>query len=165
MKQLTIIIAFIVLWGCQETTETSNPFEDFNTNKEMADRAYNLFEAGDLENMAAMWSEDMFWSPANTNDSLSKDQWKQAMKGWHAEFENFKFSDRQYYPGVDEEFVPNGSVRVYGTWSSTHKATGKNTETKYYAVIEYDDDNLGKGTMEWFDLGGVYDQVQEEEEE
>ena len=95
---------------------------------------------------------------------LSKDQWKQAMKGWHAEFENFKFSDRQYYPGVDEEFIPNGSVRVYGTWSSTHKATGKNTETKYYAVIEYDEDNLGKGTMEWFDLGGVYDQVQEEEE-
>jgi len=48
MKQLTIIIAFIVLWGCQEATETSNPFVDFNTNKEMADRAYNLFEAGDL---------------------------------------------------------------------------------------------------------------------
>jgi ketosteroid isomerase-like protein len=71
---------------------------DFNTNKEMADRAYNLFEAGELENMAAMWSEDMFWSPANTNDSLSKDQWKQAMKGWHAEFDNFKFSDRQSPP-------------------------------------------------------------------
>ena len=35
----------------------------------------------------------------------------------------------------------------------------------FYIYFVYYEDNLGKGTMEWFDLGGVYDQVQEEEEE
>ena len=77
---------------------------------------------------------------------------------------NGKFIYNSFVVLVDEEFIPNGSVRVYGTWSSTHKATGKDTETKYYAVIEYDENNLGKGTMEWFDLGGVFDQVEDEEE-
>ena len=32
--------------------------------------------------------------------------------------------------GVDENFVPDGSVRTYGTWEGTHKS-GAKTVNKY----------------------------------
>ena len=67
----------------------------------------------------------LIWSPANTTDSLSKDALREGMMGWMTEFEVFSFNERQYYPGVDDNFVPDGSVRTYGTWEGTHKSGQK----------------------------------------
>ena len=157
------IMTLAIMFGCKDTINPVDKLAGFKKNAESADKAYNYFEKGNLEDMSAMWTDDMFWSPANTNDSLSKKEWVMAMKTWHNDFENFKFGDRQYYPGVDTNFDANGSVRVYGTWNSTHKESGSPTETKYYAVIEYDESGKATGTMEWFDLGGVFDQIIEVE--
>ena len=106
-----------------------------------------------------MYSEDLIWSPANTNDSLSKAAFKEGMTGWMTEFEVFSFDERQYYPGVDDNYVPNGSVRVYGTWNGTHNS-GAQTVTKYYCVLEFNDDGKIVTDLEWFDLGGVFDQIE-----
>lgn len=165
MKYLTLLLMTLTLMlSCKDTIYPVDAYASFKKNAESADKAYDLFEQGNLEEMSAMWTDEMFWSPANTNDSLSKNDWVMAMKDWHSDFENFKFGDRQYYPGVDTNFDPNGSVRVYGTWNSTHKESGSPTETKYYAVIEYDESGKATGTMEWFDLGGVFDQIIEVEQ-
>ena len=84
------------------------------------------------------------------------------MRGWHAEFENFKFRDRQYYPGVSEgDYMPDGGVRVYGVWDFTHKATGKVLSQKYYAVLQCNDEGKIVADLEWFDQGGIFDQVEE----
>ena len=45
-----------------------------------------------------------------------------------------------------------------------HKETGKSTQTKYYAVLEYNEDGEIAGNMEWFDLGGIFDQLEESTE-
>ncbi len=129
----------------------------FNKNKEIADKTFDLFIAKDLEGMLNMYSDDLIWSPANTIDSLSKADFEQGMKGWMTEFEVFSFNDRQYYPGVGDNFVPNGSVRIYGTWVGTHNS-GAQTVSKYYAVLEFNDEGKITADLEWFDVGGVSDQ-------
>ena len=160
MKNYLFLAVVVALASCQTTTDTNDQLDGFKTNQASADAAFNLFENGSLDEMSEMYADEMFWSPPNTTDSLSKADWHSSMKEWHINFENFSFDERLYYPSVDESFVPNGGVRVYGTWSSTHKATGAATKTKYYAVMEYNDEGKVSGTMEWCDLGGVFDQIE-----
>ena len=160
MKNLLFLIVIAAIVSCQAPVDNNSQLDGFKTNQASADAAFNLFENGSLEEMGEMYADDMFWSPPNTTDSLSKDEWQNGMKEWHANFENFSFDERLYYPSVDDDFVPNGGVRVYGTWTSTHKATGAAKKTKYYAVIEYNDEGKVSGTMEWFYLGGVFDQIE-----
>ena len=69
---------------------------------------------------------------------------------------------RQYYPGVsDGDYIPDGGVRVYGTWHYNHKATGKVLETKYYGVFQFNEEGKIAYDLEWFDLGGIFAQLEE----
>ena len=111
----------------------------FEKNKAIADKTFDLFIAKDLDGMMDMYADDVIWSPANTTDSLSKDALREGMTGWMTEFEVFSFNERQYYPGVDDNFVPDGSVRTYGTWEGTHKS-GAKTVNKYYSVTQFNEE-------------------------
>ena len=75
-------------------------------------------------------------------------------------YKAFRFENRQYYPGVGEDFIPDGSVRTYGTFYGTHKS-GKQTTTKYYSVTQFNEEGKITADLEYFDLGGVFDQLEE----
>ena len=101
----------------------------------MADKGFDSFESGDLEGLFALVSDDLIWNPPHV-DSLSKDDYVLGMKGWHSEFENFKFTERQYFPGVDDSlYLPNGSVRAYGVWKYNHKAMGQNFQLNITQLV------------------------------
>ena len=168
MKNFIIIVCvWFAAMSCApppppDTSAFDEGVAKFNANVEIADATFNLFENGDLDGMIANYADDLIWSPPNTSDSLSKEVWAEGMRGWHAEFENFKFRDRQYYPGVSEgDYIPDGGVRVYGVWDFTHKATGKVLSQKYYAVLQFNDEGKIIADLEWFDQGGIFDQVEE----
>ena len=168
MKNLIYIITFIALFlSCDQPAPANLDYDKgiamFEKNKATANESFNLFIAKDLDGMMDMHSEGLIWSPASTTDSLSKDEFRAGMKEWMAEFD-FKFVDRQFYPGVDEDFVPNGSVRTYGTWLGTHKS-GKETVTKYYSVLEFNEEGKITADLEYFDVGGVFDQLEETQTE
>ena len=168
MKNLIYIITFIALFlSCDQPAPANLDYDKgiamFEKNKATANESFNLFIAKDLDGMMDMHSEGLIWSPASTTDSLSKDEFRAGMKEWMAEFD-FKFVDRQFYPGVDEDFVPNGSVRTYGTWLGTHKS-GKETVTKYYSVLEFNEEGKITADLEYFDVGGVFDQLDETQTE
>ena len=98
---------------------------------------------------------------ASVIDSLSKDDYVSGMKGWHSEFENFQFTERQYFPGVDDSlYLPNGSVRAYGVWKYNHKASGTEFSTKYYSVSEFDESGLQTTIYEFFDRGDIFLKLQ-----
>ena len=168
MKNLIYIITFIALFlSCDQPAPANLDYDKgiamFEKNKATANESFNLFIAKDLDGMMDLHSEGLIWSPASTTDSLSKDEFRAGMKEWMAEFD-FKFVDRQFYPGVDEDFVPNGSVRTYGTWLGTHKS-GKETVTKYYSVLEFNEEGKITADLEYFDVGGVFDQLDETQTE
>ena len=156
-----ILIAFIS--SCTAPQQDNTAFDlglsKFEKNKAIADKTFDLFIDKDLDGMMNMYSDDVVWSPANTLDSLSKAELRGGMTGWMENFESFTFNDRQYYPGVDDNFVPDGSVRTYGTWVGKH-VSGAQTISKYYSVTQFNDEGKIITALEWFDLGGVFDQVE-----
>lgn len=165
MKHIVnFLILLPLLSSCSKQMNDTSAYDagmaKFEKNKAIADKTYNLFIARDLDGMMDMHSEDLIWSPANTNDTLSKSAFRDGMAGWMSEFDAFSFENRQYYPGVDENFIPDGSVRTYGTWIGTHKS-GKQTITKYYSVLQFSDDGKVIADLEYFDLGGVFDQLED----
>ena len=103
MKKLLTLTVISLLAACASPDATSSKFnaglEKYNTNVEKVDAEFNYFENGDLQSMFDGASEDLIWSSPQ-GDSLTKSQWMEGMKGWHGAFENFKFTNRQYYPGV-----------------------------------------------------------------
>ena len=159
---INLTLLLFVMVSCNQTSDTS-AFDEglakFENNKALTDKTFDLFIAKDLDGMMDMYADDAIWSPANTLDSLSKEALREGMTGWMTEFEVFSFNDRQYYPGVDDNFVPDGSVRTYGTWAGKH-VSGAETVTKYYSVTQYNDDGKIVTALEWFDVGGVFDQVE-----
>jgi hypothetical protein len=102
MKKLLTLTAITLIAACASPDATSSKFnaglEKYNTNVEKVDAEFNYFENGDLQSMFDGASEDLIWSSPQ-GDSLTKSQWMEGMKGWHGAFENFKFTNRQYYPG------------------------------------------------------------------
>lgn len=168
MKNFIIIVCvFFAAASCAppppapDTSAFDDGVAKFENNKAIADATFNHFENGDLDAMLDNYADDLIWSPPNTSDSLSKELMSEGMRGWHAEFENFKFRDRQYYPGVDDAFIPDGAVRVYGVWDFSHKASGKALSQKYYAVLQFNDEGKISADLEWFDQGGIFAQLEE----
>ena len=164
MKYLVnLTFLLFILVSCNQNATDISAFDNglamFEKNKAIADKTFDLFIAKDLDGMMDMYSDDVIWSPANTTDSLSKDALRNGMTGWMTEFEVFSFNERQYYPGVDDNFVPDGSVRTYGTWEGIHKS-GAKTVNKYYSVTQYNEDGKIVTALEWFDVSGVFDQVE-----
>ena len=162
MKYLVnLTLSLFILVSCNQNVSDNSAFDEglakFEKNKSLADKTFDAFIAKDLDAMMDMYADDAIWSPANTLDSLNKDALREGMTGWMTEFEVFSFNDRQYYPGVDDNFIPDGSVRTYGTWVGTHNS-GATTVSKYYSVTQFNDDGKIVTALEWFDLGGVFDQ-------
>ncbi len=163
MKKLITIITIASLIGCSSPLEDkfNAGMEKYNINAEKADTEYTQFENGDLQAMFDGASEDLIWSSPQ-GDSLTKQDWMNGMKGWHADFENFKFVNRQYYPGVDDvDFLPDGGVRTYGSWMFNHKATGTEFNQPYYSVQQYDDNGNTIFIWEFFDAGSIFLKLQQ----
>jgi ketosteroid isomerase-like protein len=169
MKKILFTFSIFLFFACVSNEDKAkidgaNQFvsgmEKFEKNKELADKGFDSFESGDLEGLFALVSDDLIWNPPHV-DSLSKDDYVSGMKGWHSEFENFKFTERQYFPGVDDSlYLPNGSVRAYGVWKYNHKTSGTEFSTKYYSVSEFDESGLQTTIYEFFDRGDIFLKLQ-----
>ena len=92
---VNLILIIVLLSSCSQQTCDTSAFDagmaKFERNKAIADKTFNLFIAKDLDGMMDMHSEDLIWSPASTNDTLSKVAFREGMAGWMSEFEAFRF--------------------------------------------------------------------------
>jgi hypothetical protein len=116
MKKTLFIFSIFLFIACASDDDKAkidgaNQFvsgiEKFEKNKELADKGFDSFESGDLEGLFALVSDDLIWNPPHV-DSLSKDDYVLGMKGWHSEFENFKFTPEQ-----------GGAIEVWGDGEQT----------------------------------------------
>ena len=184
MKNFKSILAIAILaaisYSCNNSAvqkmmqEPENPgMVQYESNQKLYDNSFDLFCANNLDEFTKTVSEDVLWHPPH-GDSLTKSDWSADMKMWHDHFENFKFTNRQYFPGVDESFEPNGSVRVYGVWSFNHKETGMEfSNQKWYSVANFNDQGQQDEMWEYFDasysflklLEASLIETEEEEEE
>ena len=85
---------------------------------------------------------------------------------YNLDYENVTFTANYWLPGVDTLSLKNdGSVRVYGTWSGVHSATGNEFSLGSYHTMAFDADGKISVGGDWFDLTGFIQQSQKVSEE
>ncbi|NNM23650.1 MAG: nuclear transport factor 2 family protein [Flavobacteriaceae bacterium] len=131
-------------------------------------------EKEDLAAQTALLSDTMSWSPPsyNGNKMQGKTELLAALKGYHDSFENIKFTEgivtkTGMEPGMwSGSHFPKGSanmspdaIRVYGTWTAKHSASGKDIGVKYYAIMWVNSAGKIAGTSTYFDVNGIQAQL------
>jgi ketosteroid isomerase-like protein len=157
MKKLFVIalVSFIV------SSCSNNAYQaEFEKNTEIAKAYFKLHEEENAEAMFEYLHPDMEWHmPVYGMGMAGIEQVKAAILGYQAEFDNMKFEADYWLPGVNTETgVPDGSTRVYGTWTSINTQTGKETVLTAYHSFEFKEGKIYKGG-DWFDLGGMMSAV------
>ena len=73
------------------------------------------------------------------SEPVGYDQYVGMLKGYHAAFDNIKYTADNWLPGTGEDGSLDGSVRTYGTWTGTNVSTGKELNLKGYWYMNFDD--------------------------
>jgi limonene-1,2-epoxide hydrolase len=184
-KQLfgLIALALLTLVACQqaaEVQETEAPdYAAFDKSVEVVRSFIQAHCDEDLEAEGNLLADTLKWSPPeyNGNKQLGKDDFLAALKGYHDDFENIKYTEGitvgdslvngmwsgSHFP---KDLATSGgtNVRVYGTWTATHTASGKDIGVKYFALCFVNADGKIETWSDYFDLHGIYAQLEDEEE-
>jgi hypothetical protein len=190
LTMLAIVMGIMI--SCKQPTEEATTedatTEDVSANMDMPD--YDTFDRKlgvirallqahsdeDLAAQAKLISDTVKWSPPqyNGNKWLGKQDILAALKKYHDDFDNIKFTEGivladsvvggvysgSVFPKSDATNSPN-AIRVYGTWTATHTATKKEVGVKWYAIGWVDDSNQVVMWTEYFDANGISAQLAE----
>jgi ketosteroid isomerase-like protein len=150
-KLLILLIAGVMAVAC-----SNGKHAEFEKNTEAAKAYFKLHESENAEEMFTYLSEDLTWHmPAYGMGIGGTEEVKAAILWYQAAFDNMVFTADYWLPGVDTETgVPDGSTRVYGTWTSVYAETGQELSLTSYHSFEFKDGKIINGG-DWFDLGGM----------
>ncbi len=166
MKNFILFFAGLTLLaGCQEKAapvqqaevmEVDPNLEKFNQNVETAKAYLQAFCEKDSTKLFSYVSDDFLWSPPSVGrDSLPRETWEEAMKGFMAAYNDIEFTEGQYFAGLDENQKPNGDVRVYGLWKSKMADSGAEQRLKWYGVLFFNDEGKVIHSAEWYDTADL----------
>ncbi len=166
MKKLLLLFTLCILTSCNNTAvkkitdSLSNSNPDYAKNLATAQKLFILHEEENLEEQLALVSKDM---ESNTSmygsETASYDQYVAMLKGYHAAFDNIKYTANNWLPGTSPEGKLDGSVRTYGTWTGVNVATGKELNLKGYWYMNFDEEGKIIAQGDFFDFGGMIDAV------
>ena len=154
MKKLITLFSIAILFSNCNT----NP--NYTKNLATAQKLFELHGQEDIEGQLALVSKDI---ESNTSmygsEPVGYDQYVGMLKGYHAAFDNIKYTADNWLPGTGEDGALDGSVRTYGTWTGTNVSTGKELNLKGYWYMNFDDEGKIVAQGDFFDFGGMVDAV------
>ena len=155
-KLLLCVLTFTLLTGCQDNNQNSVDLKMsvFKKNTETTKAWLDAFMQNDSTAFFSdkYMSDDFIWSPPAVGmDALPKADWEKAFRGFMTNFNNKKLTNPQYFAALDENNLPDGNVRAYGTWTSNFASNGKKSMLKWYAVLQFNKEGKLSHYMEWYD--------------
>ena len=186
MKKLLLINSILFLFSCtpevKEELNAVNNEAAFQKNVENFMAFTKAFGAEDIDGVMDLFADSALWSPPEYNNYewLNKDELKGALTNYMNSFDDLKFTPGINLPGgnVVDGFLggsryrsdgaentsslssanPN-NIRVYGTWSSTHTESGKATYSKWYAIVNFNENGKIVRFNDWFNVDGLQVQI------
>ena len=153
MRKLLIVASIFLFYGCN-----TNP--NYEKNLATAKKLFELHGEEDLEGQLALISDKIQSnSSMYGSETASYDQYVSMLKGYHAAFDDIKYTADIWLPGTDTLGNLDGSVRTYGSWSGVNVATGKVLDLHGYWYMNFDDDGKVIGQGDYFDFGGMINSV------
>ena len=133
----------------------------YDQNAKSIHALFDALENEDLETAAAFFAENAkFNHQAYAGTDLDKKGILENYSMFMQIFNNIKASDRDFYPTVDENFMPDGGVRIYATWSAD---LGENSMEgiKAYEVFKFNENNQIIEVDEYMDVSGLLNKIGE----
>lgn len=166
MKKLHLILVFTsLLISCNQKTQEEVQMEAamalYEQNAKVVHALFDSLENEDLETASSFFTEEAkFNPPAYEGEDLDKKGIIDNYNGFMQILDNIKASDRDFYPTVDENFIPDGGVRIYATWSAD---LGDNPMQgiKAYEVFKFNENNKIIEVDEYMDVSGLLSKIVE----
>jgi hypothetical protein len=166
MKKLTLLLVFTsLLISCNQKTQEEVQMEAamalYEQNAKVVHALFDSLENEDLETASSFFTEEAkFNPPAYEGQDLDKKGIIENYNGFMQILDNIKASDRDFYPTVDENFIPDGGVRIYATWSAD---LGDNPMQgiKAYEVFKFNENNKIIEVDEYMDVSGLLSKIVE----
>ena len=166
MKKLTLLLVFTsLLISCNQKTQEEVQMEAamalYEQNAKVVHALFDSLENEDLEKASSFFTEEAkFNPPAYEGEDLDKKGIIDNYNGFMQILDNIKASDRDFYPTVDENFIPDGGVRIYANWSAD---LGDNSlqGIKAYEVFKFNDNNKIIEVDEYMDVSGLLNRIAE----
>ena len=166
MKKLTLLLVFTsLLISCNQKTQEEVQMEAamalYEQNAKVVHALFDSLENEDLEKASSFFTEEAkFNPPAYEGEDLDKKGIIDNYNGFMQILDNIKASDRDFYPTVDENFIPDGGVRIYTTWSAD---LGDNSMQgiKAYEVFKFNENNKIIEVDEYMDVSGLLSKIVE----
>ena len=166
MKKLTLLLVFTsLLISCNQKTQEEVQMEAaialFEQNAKVVHALFDSLENEDLETASSFFTEEAkFNPPTYGGEDLDKKGIIDNYNGFMQILDNIKASDRDFYPTVDENFIPDGGVRIYATWSAD---LGDNPMQgiKAYEVFKFNENNKIIEVDEYMDVSGLLSKIVE----
>ena len=151
MKKYIMILIALFMISCDNDN-------GYSENVKAVKKVVSAFELGDVEIWKEAVSEDLVHSPPVYGTAENSGNYDSALaqaEFYINNFENIKFNNPVYLPGVDTVSLKNnGSVRVYGTWTGTSKSTGREFSNRAYHWFEVEDGKI-TNAGDFFDATGM----------
>lgn len=166
MKKLLFLTVFTsLLISCDQKTEEQAQMEAamalYEQNAKVVHALFDSLENEDLETASSFFAEEAkFNPPAYKGEDLDKKGILDNYNGFMQILDNIKASDRDFYPTVDENLIPDGGVRIYATWSAD---LGDNPMQgiKAYEVFKFNENNKIIEVDEYMDVSGLLSRIVE----
>jgi hypothetical protein len=166
MKKLLLLTVFTsLLISCNQKTQEQVQMELamalYEQNAKVVHALFDSLENEDLETASSFFADEAkFNPPAYGGEDLDKKGILENYNGFMQIFDNIRAKDRDFYPTVDENFVPDGGVRIYANWSAD---LGDNSMQgiKAYEVFKFNDNNKIIEVDEYMDVSGLLNRIVE----
>ena len=162
-----------------EVTKEMQETPDYAAFDKKVEVIRSFIKAHEDENMEAeqaLFADTLKWSPPyyNGNKWLGKADIVEAFQNYHKDFENVKFEEGiimadslvngmwsgSVFPKDQASITPD-AIRIYGTWTGKHTASGKEVGLKYFALGWINDAGKIAQFSEYFDAHGLAAQLAE----
>ena len=113
MKKFILFAIFGLMISC---SNVQHP--DYSANVELTKQWIEVFETQNFDLLTQITSTEVdATSPIYGQGQVGYDGYMEIGKFYTGNFSDVTFSDPVFLPGVDNEtLIPNGGVRIYGTW-------------------------------------------------
>lgn len=163
MKKAILFCAAILLVACNQTPDLSV----YKANQALAEKFLDTYVSPtDYDTFASMVADDVkHQSPMYGQGVVGKEGVYSQANFYMNNFSEVTFNNPVWIPGVDNEtLVPDGSVRVYGTWKGVSNASGKPFSVDAYHYFLFDEAGKVIQSGDYFDATGMVMAVSPDEE-
>ena len=169
MKKLVFLsMAALFLFACNTenkevaTTTVDDSNAIYDQHLAIVKGMVTNFENKDMDAFFANVADSANWNPPMYGDTVhTKAHWRESLQYWADNWDNMRLVNPIFLPGVDTTtHQPDGSVRYYGEWVGTHKATGTVTHLhSFYEFFNFNSDHKIINNGSFFDVNGLMNAV------